>query len=244
MSPISRFVLSRFGCPATAIALVMYSAVAAQAQHASASPTEAIGRIDFAGANLPPATVEVELGPGMIGDLLGLGKAAIGGVAQTLVESPQGSETTKLAAEQLAAVQEIVQISSEVVQEVRVRVYENGPTDLGSKFTEQLKSSNWNTIVRVHDGDDNVQLSLVRKDGAVRGAFVVAADGDDLVLVNVVCNVSPEKVKTLTAKAVQIGLDNGLQQVIEQKLKHLHHHHGHDEHHHAQVSHSESHGAK
>ncbi len=241
MSPISRFVLSRFGCPATAIALVMYSAVAAQAQTADAGHGHAIGRIDFAKANLPPATVEVELGPGMIGDLLGLGKAAIGGVAKTLIESPQGSESTKLAAEQLAAVQEIVQISSDVVHEVRVRVYEDGPTDLGTKFADQLQSANWNTIVKVHDGNDNVQLSLIRENGAIRGAFVVAADGNDLVLVNVVCNISPEKVQTLTAKATQIGLDNGLKQVIEQKLQHLHRHHVHAEQSHAQVSHHESH---
>lgn len=240
MSPVSRFVLSRFGCPATAIALVMYSALAAQAQTAIPEETHAIGRIDFAKANLPPATVEVELGPGMIGDLLGLGKAAIGGVAQTLVESPDGSDTNKLAAEQLAAVQEIVQISSEVVQEVRVRVYENGPTDLASNFTEQLKSAHWNTVVKVHDGDDKVQLSLIREQGAIRGAFVVAADGDDMVLVNVVCNISPENVKTLTSKATQIGMDNGLQRVLEQKLKHLHHH-SHSNHQHAQVSHHASH---
>ena len=240
MSPVSRFVLSRFGCPATAIALVMYSAIAAQAQTASTHETHAIGRIDFAKADLPPATVEVELGPGMIGDLLGLGKAAIGGVAQTLVDSPDGSDTTKLAAEQLAAVQEIVQISSQVVQEVRVRVYENGPTDLATKFAEELKAGQWNTVVKVSDGDDNVQLSLIRENGAIRGAFVVAADGDDMVLVNVVCNISPENVKTLTSKATQIGMDNGLQRVLEQKLRHLHHH-NHRDHSHAQVSHHESH---
>ncbi|MEM8945546.1 MAG: DUF4252 domain-containing protein [Planctomycetota bacterium] len=240
MSPISRFVLSRFGCPATAIALVMYSAVAASAQSADVTQASTVGRLDFAKANLPPATVEIELGPGMIGDLLGLGKAAIGGVAQTLVESPNGTDTTKLAAEQLAAVQEIVQISSEVVKEVRVRVYEEGPTDLDAKFADQLQSSNWNTIVKVHDGNDNVAISLVRQDGAVKGAFVVAADGDDLVLVNVVCDISPENVKTLTAKATQIGLDNGLQRVLEQKLQHLHHHHSHRSAH-SQASHRDGH---
>lgn len=227
MSPVSRFVLSRFGCPATAIALVLYSAVATNAQTADSSNPTAIGRIDFEGADLPPATVEIELGPGMIGDLLGLGKAAIGGVAHTLVESPQGSETTKLAADQLVAVQEIVQIASEVVQEVRVRIYEGGRTELGSKFKNQLSAGNWNTIVRAHAGDENVELSLVRQEGAIRGAFVIAAEGKDMVLVNVVCNVSPEKVKSLSAKAAQIGLDHGLGQVIEGKLKHLRRHHEH-----------------
>ena len=233
MSPISRFVLSRFGCPATAIALVLYSAVATNAQTIDSAGSQAVGRIDFKHANLPPATVEVELGPGMIGDLLGLGKAALSGVAETLVESPQSSDTTKLAADQLVAVQEIVQIASEVVQEVRVRVYEDGRAELGAAFTNQLERGDWNTIVRARDGDENVELSLVRHEGAVRGALVIVADGNDMVLVNVVCNVSPEKVKALTAKAAQIGLDHGLQQVIEGKLKHLRQHHQHS---HAQLS--------
>ena len=240
MSPVSRFVLSRFGCPATAIALVVYGALATNAQTVAAQEPAAIGRIDFESANLPPATVEVELGPGMIGDLLGLGNAAIGGVAQTLMDSPQGSDTTKLAAEQLAAVQEIVQLSSEVVREIRVRVYDDGPAPLRSQFANQLKSGKWNTIVRVHDGNESVELSLVRQNGAVRGVFVIGADNNDLVLVNVVCNVSPEKVKTLTAKAAQIGLDNGLQQLLEQKLRHLHRHHGNQ---HSQLSHHEQHGS-
>ena len=85
--------------------------------------------------------------------------------------------------------------------------------------------------------DESVELSLVRHDGAIRGAFVIATEGDDMVLVNVVCNVSPDTVKALTAKAAQIGLDHGLKQVIEGKLKHLRHHH---EHNHAQVSHHNS----
>lgn len=236
MSPLSRFIVCRFGCPATAIAMVLYSAIAANAQSANSSDQAVVGRVDFEAANLPPATVEVELGPGMIGDLLGLGKAAIGGVAETLIASPEGSETTKLAADQLVAVQEVVQLASEVVQEVRVRVYEDGPAPLNGQFTSQLKSGDWNRIVRVHDGNESVQVSLVRQEGAIRGIFVVGADNNDLVLVNVVCNVSPEKVKSLTAKAAQIGLDNGLQQVIESKLKHLRRHHGHD---HSQAAHQE-----
>ena len=84
-------------------------------------------------------------------------------------------------------------------------------------------------------------ISLVRHEGAVRGAFVVASEGDDLVLVNVVCNISPEKVNTLIAKATQIGLDNGLQRVLEQKLRQLHRHKSHDSGQgHAQQSHQTS----
>ena len=234
MSPLSRFVLCRFGCPATAIALVLYSAIAASAQAQEATKNAAIGRVDFEAANLPPAAVEVELGPGMISELLGLGEAAIAGVAETLIESPQGSETTKLAAEQLMAVQEIVQLASEVVQEVRVRVYTQAPVPTDGHFANLLGTDQWQRVVRVHDGDERVQISLVRQDGAVRGIFVLGVDNNELVLVNVVCNISPDKVKLLTSKATQIGLDNGLQQVIESKLRHLHRHQKHN---HAQVSH-------
>ncbi len=228
MSPYARFVLCRFGCPATAIALVLYGSLAASAQTV-APGTTAVGRIDFEQAKLPPATVEVELGPGMIGDLLGLGKAAIAGVAETLIQSPQGTETTKLAAEQLIAVQEIVQIASEVVKEVRVRVYEDSPTAVGPQLTNQMRTGQWNTVVRVNDGDESIELSLVHQEGVVRGAFVNVKDGNDLVLVNVVCDISPEKIKALTSKAAQIGLDNGLQQMIEGKLEHLQRHHHHDQ---------------
>lgn len=222
MPLFSNLVLCVFGHRAVATGLILCCASVAMAQTQADGDGRAIGRIDLESASLPPATIQIEMGPGMISDLLGLGKAAIAGATDTLIELPQGSETTRLAADQLVALQEIVQIASEVVQEVRIRVFEESSTTLSAQFANQLEAGRWDTIVRVHDGNESVELSLVRQDGAVRGIFVIVADGKDLVLVNVVCNVSPEMMKTLTAKAARIGLDNGLQHMLEDEFKRLH----------------------
>lgn len=214
---------------AVAAALILGMA-AAQAEPAAAdAPT---GRIDFAAASLPPATVEVDLTQDMFGDLIGLGDAAVAGVAESLLQSAGAkggdSEGLHLAADQLEGTRQILEIASKVVHEARVRVYKNlgdkaeNMPDVLSRFDGQLSSGGWDTVVRVRDGDDSVRVSLVRSEGAIRGAFVVVADGEDVVLVNVVCDVSPENVKKLSAAATKIGLDNGLEEAIQAKLLHKH----------------------
>lgn len=213
-------------------AVLVCAAAAARADESSASTSAPVGRIDFAAADLPPATVEVDLSQAMFSDLFGLGDAAIAGVAESLLKSADGrSDTpgTQMAAEQLAAAQQIIRLASEVVQEVRVRVYENmeegavQSDKLMANFDEQLRNGHWENVVRIRDGDDNVRVSLLHSDGAIRGAFVVVADGSDVVLANVVADVSPENVKKLTSAAAQIGLENGLQQVLEKKMRELPH---------------------
>lgn len=203
---------------------------AAPAQSVDAVASNTAGRIEFGEANLPPATVEVDLGPEVFSDLFGLGDAAIAGVAETLAQSAgaqPGADGTRMAAEQLAAARQIIELAREVVHEVRVRVYDGFPDEaqpeaLISSLDQQLSAHEWDTIVRIRDGEDTVRVSLLRVDGAVRGAFVVAGDGSDLVLANVVCDVSPENIKKLTTAATKIGLDNGLGQVIEAKMKKVH----------------------
>jgi hypothetical protein len=216
-----------------ALAALLFSvAAAAHAQQARTPGAEPTGRINFGEMDLPPATVEVDLSREMFSDLFGLGDAAIAGAAETLLKSTDGkngTQGTRMAAEQLAAARQIMQLASEVVREVRVRVYEDlpegavEPNKLMSNFDEQLSTGDWENVVRVRDGEDNVRVSLLRNEGAVRGAFIVVSDGSDLVLANVVADISPENVKKLTSAAARIGLENGLQQVIEDKMKELHH---------------------
>jgi hypothetical protein len=43
-------------------------------------------------------------------------------------------------------------------------------------------------------------------------------------LANLVCDVSPENIKKLTSAAAKIGLENGLQQVLETKMREMHRH--------------------
>jgi hypothetical protein len=196
----------------------------------TADEAREVGRIDFEDADLPPATVEVDVSQGMLGDLFGLGEAAVAGMAETLAEAAgqsRGGEGTQLAAEQLAAARQIMEIAQGVVKEVRVRVYEDlpeestQPGELMRHYDSQLRAGDWENIVRVRDGDENVRVSLLRESGAIRGAFIVVLDGSDLVLANVVGDVSPENVKKLTSAAAKIGLDNGLEQVLEEKMREM-----------------------
>lgn len=205
-------------------------AAAAHSQATAADSGSPIGRIDFTVAKLPEANVEVDVSQEMFRDLFGIGDAAIAGVAETLMKATGDSDTaksTKLAAEQLEAARQIVQLAGNVVREVRVRVYEDMPKDsespakLFGQFDEQLKSAHWETLVKVHDGENVVRVSAIRHEGALKGIFVNVTDGDSLVLANVVCDISPENVKKLTSTATKVGLDNGLAQQIAMKMKHM-----------------------
>jgi hypothetical protein len=216
------------------VAVVFCSAAAALAQPESDSTTAngPAGRIDFSQIDLPPATVEVDLSQGMFQDLFGIGDAAVAGAAETLMQSADrngGGEGTRMAAQQLAAARQILQLAADVVREVRVRVYSDlpesstRPESVASKFDEQLERGDWENVVRVRENDSVVRVSLLRDQGAVRGAFVIVAENDEIVLANVVCDVSPENAKKLTTAAARIGLENGLAQMIEMKFREIQH---------------------
>ena len=94
-----------------AVAAVLLMLGVATASALAAAP----GRVDFQDANLPPATVEVDLGQEMFGNLFGIGDAAIAGIAEALAEAAEmhdGAEGTEMAAEQLAAAREADDISN------------------------------------------------------------------------------------------------------------------------------------
>jgi uncharacterized protein DUF4252 len=186
-----------------------------------------VGRLDFKAANLPEANVEVDLSQEMFRDLFGIGDAAIAGVAETLLKSSgsgDSAKSTKLAAEQMEAARQIIQLAGNVVREVRVRVYKDLPDDVAADklfkpFDEQLQSGNWESLARVRDDENVVRVSAIRGDSALKGIFIQATDGDSVIIANVVCEVSPENVKKLTSAATKIGLENGLATAIEMKMK-------------------------
>ena len=226
MSGVRTVLARRAGTFAAASAVLCYLAASSAAQQSRASEAGEIGRINFEQADLPPANVEVDLSQGMFNDLFGIGDAAIAGVAETLLESAErteGAEGTRMAAEQLAAARQIMQLASDVIREVRVRAYEEAPEGVASRFDEQLEEQEWETIVRARKENENVQVALLRSGGAIRGVFVIAAGNDGLVLANVVGDISPENAKKLSSAAAKIGLENGLQQVLEQKMRDMKH---------------------
>ncbi len=215
-----------------ALAAVTFTlAICAHAQSWAADDSGTTGRIDFKSLNLPEATVEVDLSQDMFHDLFGIGDAAISGVAETLLKSADSGDSassTKMAAEQLQAARQIVQLAGNVVHEVRVRVYDHfgksggNPQELFKAVSGQLEASKWETLVRVHDHDSVVRVAAIRADGAIKGLFVIVNNHENVVLANVVCDVSPENAKKLTSTATKIGLDNGLAEQIAQKIKMKH----------------------
>ena len=167
----------------------------------------------------------------MFKDLFGIGDAAIAGIAETVLNSVEGgtdkNKQAKLAAEQLEAAREIAQLVGNVVREVRVRAYEslpegtNDPQKLFGPFDEQLRAAKWETIVKVREDDQIARVSVMRSDGAIQGVFVVATDGDGAVIANIVCDISPENVKKLTAAATKIGLKSNFQPKFKFNVSHL-----------------------
>lgn len=212
--------LSRAGAVAALAGLLAYNA-AAQAQSAESTSATPTGRIDFKSANLPPANVELDLSQSMFGDLFGIGDAAIAGVAEALNQGAKGdqAEGTKMAAEQLAAIRQIIGLSGKVIHEVRIRAYEKLGGDLSSHFDGQLQEGKWDRVVVLRKGEENARVFVINREGSIRGIFVVAGGKDGQVLVNVVCDMSPENVKQLTSAATKIGLENGLRQEIDAKFR-------------------------
>jgi Domain of unknown function (DUF4252) len=217
------FAVRRAGLIAAVAGLMFYSAIA-QAKPAESSSGTTVGRIDFDEAKLPPANVELDLSQGMFENLFGIGDAAVAGVAETLMKSTKNehAEAMHMAADQLAAVRQIVGLAGKVVKEVRIRAYEKNSDDLSSRFDKQLQAGEWEKVAVLRKGNENARVYVIRGNDSIRGAFVMASGHDGQILVNLVCDISPENVKSLTSAATKIGLDNNLEQMIEMKFRKAH----------------------
>jgi hypothetical protein len=200
----------------------------ARADGPIANATTTPGNVDFDYADAPAANVELDLSQGMFHDLFGIGDAAVAGVADALAKSSggqQGAEGAKMVAEQMAAARQIVQIAGQVVQGVRVRAYKGigDQSDKSDKlvahYDDKLRGENWQSVLRAHEGNQMIDVWAFRNSGAVKGLFIAASDKGNLVLANVVCDISPENVQKLTTAATSSALQAGLAQVIEMKMK-------------------------
>lgn len=181
------------------------------------------GRLDFEAAKLPAANLEVDLSQDTFHSLFGISDAAIAGVAETLLKSGEGEEgkSKQLTAEQLDAVRKIVELGGKFVREVRVRAYESLPDGINDvdsmlkPFDGQLKVGKWETVVRVRSDEDMVRVAMLQKDGAIRGIFVAVTDGEGIAVANIVCDISPDRVKPLTAAAARIGMSADFQPIVK-----------------------------
>jgi hypothetical protein len=232
MSPLLSFAARRAGSLGAFAAVFLYVGVASsQAQESASSTPAELGRVEFTHTGTSNKFVEINLSPDMFGALFGIGDGALAGIVDGLNDSPQakeGSQAIQLAAEKAAAARELVGIVKDVVKSVRVRAYdglenaEQEQVKISEYYDKQLQTGGWENAVRAQDGDKSVQIAVVRGDGAIRGLFVIASESNKLVLVNVLCDVSPENAKKLTTAAVKSGLEAGLGQHIEEAMKHAH----------------------
>lgn len=213
----------------TAITLLTLTFVVSPAIAESDSrAADAMGRVDFDFPDAPAATVEVDLKEGMLSAIGGVGKAAIQGAIEGLTRHGEGESAVQQSAEHLQAVNDIVDIASNMIREVRVRVYgqlseQNQDTraSMVEHYQNKLDGTNWDSVVRVHEDDTSVVVCALQDDGAIHGLLVIVSEPDDLVMVNVVCELTPEKVKQVTSHATQIGMEVGLEELIEQAVGRL-----------------------
>jgi hypothetical protein len=212
---------------AAAAAVMLSSVAAVHAQSTASSNRRSGGHVEFDYADLSPATVEVDLSQGLLSDIFGIGDAAVAGVTDAVTNyagTNKGSEGMRLTAEKLTAVHQIVQTLGKVVREVHVRAYKGLPDQSGltekllSHFDEKIHVGNWENVVRAQEKGNVVRVAVARGEGAIQGLFVIVADGHDVVLTNLVCDLSPENAKTLTTIAAKTGLEAGLGQMLEAKM--------------------------
>lgn len=180
-------------------------------------------RVVFDYPDAPPATVEVDLGRGVIRDLLGLADAAIAGSLEGISDPAAGapSENVQFVVEQAAAAREVTDIAAGIIEEVHARVYESLPEAnqvgqaMADYYDQKLRDDGWESVLKVQDGEDGVRISLIRHAGSTRGVFVCVFDGREVVLVSVTGDLSPENVHKLTATAAKTAAKLGLLQKLD-----------------------------
>ena len=189
------------------------------------------GRVSLDIPDLPPATVELDLGQGLIRHSLSLCDATLAGFLEGLMTSPsaESSENARFVTEQLTSARELGDAVSEVLHEVHVRVWDNLPSE--SRVAEQvfdhldtnMSSAGWESAVRVRDGHSTVRVFVQRSENSLNGLLIVAAEGNDLVVTNLIGDLSPEKVQRVSATATKIGVKLGLDKEINRAVEQLRH---------------------
>lgn len=183
------------------------------------------GRITLKYSDAPPATVELDLGFGLFSDLFGITDAALDGVSEALAEfqSKRGSDAqaVQLTSEQIAAVKRVLSIAKSSINGVQIRIYENAGASIApmaAHYQQQVANVGWDNVVRVKDDEEQVRVSIHREAGSIRGALIVATDGDDAVIALVDCDLSPENAKRLSQTIAKAALELGMDQILEKAI--------------------------
>lgn len=193
------------------------------------TPAASGARVAWDNGDMPPAAVEMDLGPGLIRQAIGLGDAALAGFLEGLATSPNAdtSANIEFVIGQLTSTRELGNVASEVVQEVHVRVWQQleDENDLATKliahFDSTLIDELWQSTLRVRQPNETVCLYVHRQEESVDGVLLVAGKQREVVAINLVGDLSPEKVQRLTATATKIGVNLGLDKELEKAVEKL-----------------------
>ena len=214
----------RIGLPGLAMALIALSTVASPAGQVAAE-VQTPGRVEFDFTDAPSANVEVDLKNGMLSAITNIATAAIEGVAEGLEESSE-SPVVRMSTDHLNDAKGVVGAASQMIREVRVRVYEDlsdakTQAAMFDHYQKKLDGPRWENVVRIRQHGENVVVCVYQQESAIRGLFVMVSEGNELVLTNVVCELTPERMKQLTQMATKIGMKFGLEDVIEQGMREI-----------------------
>lgn len=184
------------------------------------------GRIEMDVPELPPPSVELDFGQGLIRHAIEMGDAAAAGFLQGLTDSadPSTADNMKYIAQQLTSAREFSDAAGEVIQEVHVRAWEQmdsdgNPAEVALEhFDDRLRADGWSPTIKARETNKQACVFVLHEDDSVRGVFLIASEGEKLALVNVIGNLSTENIhrltETLTRIGVQLGLDKKLNRAV------------------------------
>ena len=195
----------------------------------SPSQSYAGGRVNFDLPDIPPATVELDLGKGLIRQAVGLGDAAVAGFLEGLMTSAdaKSSENVEFLAQQLTSARELGDVASDVVQEVHLKVWDKLPAEsdlaqqLISHFDGELAGNGWEPALRVQDANALVRAYVHRHEDSLTGVVFIAGEGNDVALANIIGDLSPENVHKVTSTATEIAVKLGLDKEINRGVEQL-----------------------
>ena len=189
----------------------------------TSSPDSPSGpRVNLDVPDVPTASVELDLGPGLVRHFFSTGDAVLAGFLDGLATSQdaEAKENLRFAAERITSARELGDIASEIVSEVHVRAWKDGDSssEIGNLLVEhfdgQLTSENWEPVVRARDGGEMVRIYVHRQEESVNGVLVVASGHDGSVALNLVGDLSPQNVQRLVSTATKVGVQLGLDKEI------------------------------
>ncbi len=79
----------------------------------------------------------------------------------------------------------------------------------------------WDSVVRVYEHDSKVAVKVRRQADAIHGVFVIVADDHSVVVINAVCELTPERIKQVARGATMMGMNLGLEKAIQEAVHDL-----------------------